>query len=246
MSGNWNPSVPTTGTFIVHIPRVHSNNWLAIESTFTKEHTGWNSTPSGTHRAGATTTITAAGSAAILGITSASKGAIGWDTDVGTGWLYTGSAWTPWSSLPGSRVIAYPTADYSVPATAAGTPSYVLPFGTEVLDTLGEFDTATSTFTASGDGYYLLSANLTVLVARGGINLAVFFSVTPSAGASTVSVGLDSKLSISGQEIPFTPVALCRLARGGTAQLSLAHNYTSDVVLEGGQEKSSLKIHKLS
>jgi len=248
--GSWSKTVPVTGTKIVDIPSIHSNNWDAFDDWISDEHYGFTHALSGQHLEGRTSVVTAAGSADILGTSSPFTGAIGWDTDRGTGLLYDGTNWTIWSQLPMSRVQAYRNADYSIPATATGSASYPIPFDIEQKDSISEYNTSTFAFAASADGYYWINSRLSIQSATGGVNTMSFISIQSSAGVERTKQGTFAVFTLSTDEMPLMSNTVAFLSRGERVQVTVAHDQATSLTLKGidadSKPRSVLKIHRLS
>jgi hypothetical protein len=141
----WDKTLPTTGTEIVDIPLVHSNNWLALESAIATGHEGMDSASAGMHLAGKIPVLYKGTSAEILALSNVPSGAMAWDENKGA--IRVFPDWKFFSEAsPTSHVIAY----LSVPLCSGVLPTVNVLYDTELLDSLGEFNSGVFTPKASG------------------------------------------------------------------------------------------------
>ncbi len=240
----WNKSLPTSGTKIVSIPTIHGGNWSAFETTFSDEHYGFSNTLSGSHKLGLTSVVSAGPTSAVSAISNPASGALVWDETLGLGKISI-TGWEQVNMLPLSRVFVYRSADYAVPASANSSNPQPVPFDTESKDTLSEYDNTTYTFTASATGWYLISGRLSVSTI-GGISVASYMSVRGSDNIEQYQLGEFIRYTLSTDECPMLVGVLVGLTAGQKIRVYIYHNYSSSIILEGGADRSFLKIHRVS
>jgi hypothetical protein len=150
----WSKTVPTTGSFIVDISSIYVGNWTAIEDMSALEHNGLTVVLSGRHKPGILPVITSTTTSGITAITDPSTGAMAQDTVLGVSNVFTGATWQQINLLNHSEVIAYRSTDYLITAGTTG----LIPFDTESIDNLDEYNNTTYTFIAKAAGFYFIRA----------------------------------------------------------------------------------------
>jgi len=117
-------------------------------------------------------------------------------------------------------------------------------FDTESLDSLGEWDASTYTFTACADGYYELLSSLT-LSGYGGTEVSTYFVVS-NIGSEPVTAGKSEMIALSDDSFTITSNTIAKVVSGGTVNLQIAQDCPIIFTILSGEDKSFLKIHKLS
>ncbi len=241
----WDTSKPVSGSNIVNIPQIHGDNWFTFEEAFSDEHYSFSSALSGLHQSGVTTVVSAGATSAVTGISSPLSGALGWGTDLGIGYLYTGE-WTQINTLPVSRILAYRNLDYTIPASANSITNAVpVPFDTETKDTLSEYNISTFTFTPTADGLYLFTAKFEISTI-GGVSVVTYFSIRDSSDIELYYLGTTARFTLSTDPQPIRSNTIINLLGGYKVRMYIYHNYSSSVILEGGSTVSFLGIHRMS
>ena len=242
---SWQTSNPISGTNIVDIPSIHTQNWGAFSETIEDEHYTFSSALSGRHLPGQTAVVSAVATSAVSGISNPASGALVWDSTLGAGKLYT-TEWTQVNMLPLSRVFVYRDLDFTVPASANSLANAVpVPFDTEEKDTLSEYDNTGFAFTAVSGGFYLASGKLSVSTV-GGISIIAYFSVRSATDIELYRVGSMARYSLSTDECQVLSGVVLDLSAGNKVRMYIYHNHSSTINIEGGADRSFLKIHRLS
>ena len=240
-------TVPTSSSLIIDIPSIHTDNWAAIAALIGQSHQAITSvTVSGVHQAGKTAVISAASTTTINAISSPATGALAWDTTLGVGKVYLGT-WQQINMLPISRVEAYLTSDYTIPDTATSSANAVtVPWATEIKDTLSEYNTTDYTFTATAtSGYYLVQSQISI-VAADAVKVSTFISIRNSSGVEQYQVTWYSRKAVSTNEFPMVCSEMLYLPPTWTIRVRILHNHTSSITMKGGQDRTFIKIHRLS
>ena len=241
----WNSALPTSATNIVNIPTIHGDQWFAFEQTISEEHSTFSSALSGRHKPGLTAVVSAGATSAVSGISDPASGALVWDSTLGVGKLYI-DEWTQFNNLAVSKVSVYRGLDYTIPASANELSAAIpVPFDTESIDILSEYNTTTFTYSPSADGFYLFTGKIS-LSTVGGVGLISYFSVRSSGDVELYRVGSIARYSLSTDECQIMSNVPLNLLAEYKVRLYVYHNHSSSVILEGGQERSFLKIHRIS
>jgi hypothetical protein len=153
------------------------SNWEHLDLVLSASHTRFASTGYGYHYPGRVAGLAVAPCAELMAYNSAGAGALGYAYDTGTFMMWRDDTFVTSGSLPNSaasgswgtvttiasgwsRMRAILTSEIDLAsATLRRVNKYEI--GTVgTYDDLGEFDETTGCFTASGAGYYLVSANI--------------------------------------------------------------------------------------
>lgn len=236
---SWNATVPTTGSLIVDISSIHTQNWTAIEDFFGREHYTFTSPLSGRHSPGIVGALYSGTTAAITGISSPASGALAFDTTLGVMKTYgvLGAQWDQFNMLPYGRVIAYQSADHAMAALS----DYNVIFDTETIDSLSEHSSSPySKFNPKAAGYYLIHINLQVqpvsYVVDSLVTLYLYY------GSSGV---LFNKYSIlSADAFVINRSAILYLSPSDITYFSLYSSAAAAV--KGGSTLSYLNIYRMS
>jgi hypothetical protein len=248
----WDATKPTSATNILDIPSIFTSNYAEMENILGVEHSTMTTATSGRHIPGATGWLSATTTSGITAISSPLTGALTLDTTIGTLKRYDArSGWTQMNLDPITRVLAYRNADYTMAVGASAT----IPFDTETIDTLSEFSTdiykngaliatGTYTFQASATGYYMVHANINVTpAANKEINLRLVHTNSASAQKYQSTI---ARTAPSTDEMSIRGTWIVDTAANDRIYLVIYHSHTATLVLEGGSDKSYLKIHRIS
>lgn len=245
----WSTTLPTSSTLIADIPSIHQANWDIISKTIGHEHYGFTSSLSGKHTASATPVLCAGTTAVISAITSPTSGAIVWDTTLGVGKMYLGS-WNQINMLAISRVDAYLSTDTAlVHGHGLSANATVVPFNTEVKDTLSEYNnTTTYIFTSvASSGYYLVQATICYSVSSGTNTIGAYISVLNGSGVEQYQDSWNFIRNMGTNEFSTICTGIIYLPAGYKIKIMTYDNATANTTtIKGGQTKTFLKIHRIS
>lgn len=239
----WQKSLPTSGTEVINIPTIFGGNWAAIENILGVEHYTFTSSLSGRHKPGIGGYMYSGATSAIAALSSPATGSIAFDTTLGVAKRYDGSAWVQMNLDPMSRVSTYRTGDQTVPTSI----TTIVGFNTETLgyDTLNEFSITTSKFSSIATGYYLIMGSFTLTCAEGGVECLMRIQHDDSSNVSLNRVH-GYKYSLSTDAFNMVLLVVLSLAVGDKIYCTLTHDYSSTIVINGGADKTFLKIYKIS
>jgi hypothetical protein len=241
----WSKTVPVTGSYIIDIPSIFGNNWNALESILGVEHYTFTNVLSGRHCPGILPVMGALATSAITAVSLPATGALYQDTTLGVHKVYNGSTWQQINLLPHSQVSVFPYSDYLV---TAGTTA-ILPFNTEVFDTLNEYNTSSYTFIAKAAGFYCIHI-LGDFAPIGGIRINLQIAQY-NASDQLINMITSSKYTISSDELTMRVIGFLSLAAGDKIKTYAWHNGSSSVVSYGsslnlGSGGPILEIYRLS
>lgn len=234
----WNKTVPVTGSFIVDIPSIFFNNWDAIEDVSGVQHYGLTSALSGRHSAGVIGVSLIGTTATITGNAASAQGAVAHDTTLGTSKVFS-STWGAINEKVHNLVYAYRAADYLVAASTTAN----VPFDTEVVDGLNEFNNTTYQFVAVGTGYHFIHAHL-AFTAVGNVQVAVLIEQRNSSDV-LIANPVTYRTILSSDETYQGITVILHLTAGDKIDVKISHTHTSSVVLVGGITKSFLNIYRM-
>lgn len=237
----WDATKPTSSTNIIDIPSVFTSNYIEMENILGVEHYTMTSAASGRHKPGVTGWLSATTTSGITAISSPLTGALTLDTTIGTLKRYDATVgWTQMNLDPITRVLAYRNADYTITVGTSAT----IPFDTETIDTLSEFSTSTYTFQASATGYYMISTNINITPAAN-VDINLGLVQTNSASAQKYQSTI-TRIAPSIDEISIGHTWIVNTSANDKIYLVIYHSHTASMVLEGGADKSYLKIYRIS
>lgn len=239
----WNKNLPTSGSEIISIPTIFGDNWAEIENILGVGHYTFTSSLSGRHKPGIGGYVHSTTTSGITALSNPATGSIAFDTTLGITKRFDGSAWVQMNLDPMSRVSVYRTGDQTIP-TGITT---VVGFNTETLgyDTLNEFNTTTSKFIATSASYYLIMGSFTLTCAEGGVECLMRIQHDDSSNVSLNRVH-SYKYSLSTDSFNMVLLTMLSLAVGDKIYCTLTHDYSSTIVINGGADKTFLKIYKAS
>lgn len=235
----WNKTIPTTGSYVVDIPTIFGDNWDAIEDITGVQHYTFTDSLSGRHKPGLTPIMSSAATSSITGTTSPSTGAIAQDSDKGIHYIYDGNSWEQINLLAHSRVIAYRNADYTITAGTTG----LIPFDTESIDQLDEYNNTTYTFVAKTAGFYYIRAHAS-FTALGTIEVEIIVEHYNSSDILQ-AMPVTYRNALSVDEFHHGITLILSLASGDKIQVKVTHNRATGIVLEGGSDRNYLNIYRI-
>jgi hypothetical protein len=247
----WDKTKPVIPTNIVDTPTIFPDNWNALEDTLDREHYAFDSALSGRHLSGAWGVCTSTTTCGLSAVSDPVCGAIAWDTTVGLGKIADGTTvggsatWNPVNLMPHSRVNVYLTGDQTLTDTSEVTVPFNTKTSEEAFDTLSEFDISTHLFTAKTFGYYLVTYQLTITPNNGGISYACAQSHVNSAGTG-ISKHYFYLYSLSLDELTVRKSSTLNLSAGDTIAIKISPDTASAGTIDGGANKTFLKIYRLS
>ena len=236
----WDKTVPVTGSYIVDIPSIFSANWTALEDITGVEHYSLADALAGRHKPGITHIMSSAATSAITGTTSPSTGAMAQDIEKGVHYIYDGNSWEQINLLAHSEVIAYRNADYTITAGTTG----LIPFDTEISDTLSEYNNSTYLFTATTAGFYYIRAHAS-FTATGTIEVGIVVEHY-DINDVLLNMPLTYKNALSADEFHHGITLILALSIGDKIKVKVTHNKATGIVLEGGSDRNFLNIYRMS
>ena len=136
-----------------------------------------------------------------------------------------------------SRCSAYLSANQTGVVTATYT---IAELDAVLFDELGEFDTGTHRFTATQEGYYIITASLEIESLGDGNYYTVAISINGGLKATVHT-------ELGGATTPrWNCTRIYRLLVGDYVEVSGRHSYGSDRSFGGGNSFTYLTIHRLS
>lgn len=237
---SWSKTVPVPTSRVLALPTIFQDNWWAMAYTLSKEHYSMINTLSGRHVPGYTGVVHVSGGTEIAALSSPQTGALAFDTSAGSGHgLYrSGTGWVSIHyNLPSTRVVvAVADAGVTLAAGVSGIPLSASP--TEVIDTLGEFDTSTGVFSAKAAGYFLVSTTMCVCAAD---KVAVAFS-----GSDGWYTKHESDTAAVRSYISISHSIQADLASGDTIATRIKRTGSGAVNVSGGIGVSYMSVWRIS
>jgi len=245
-SQGWNSTIPTTATNIIDIPILFPANWQAFENILGLEHYTFSYSTSGRHLPGRTCVLSSGATSGISGISPAgNNGATAFDEYLGQFRLYTAGEWTYVSSLPQTSIKAWNGgADQNIPPSGAVVRYDVAQDYLQNWGGVSEFNETTYVFTPSGDGYFLLETQLCI-IGIGGIVVTTKF-VHTNADDEQLNLLTSSYMLGDNNRTTVRNHGILPMSAGDKFYVFVSHNRTMNIVIDAGQERTFLKIKRLS
>ena len=239
----WTKVLPVTGTNASQTPSFYQGNWQALQDFFDTEHYTFTSSLSGRHRMGIVGVMMEGATSAITAVsTSPGSGALAFDTTIGA-WKMNGAADDErWHSihvdLATTRVQAYASTE----STATSSQTTIVPFNTEVVDSLSEYASASYVFSAAEAGYFYAKAAILVSTdtASGGDILSLILSGSAGVYRTSTRTTHTSAYSTIGIE------SIAQVASGGTLAFYLTAPANVTTTISGGAGNTFMRIHRIS
>lgn len=239
---SYSVALPLTSSAAYSTPSIFQAQWLALETALQTEHEAFNIATSGIHTLGKAGILMEGTTAEITAISTApGSGALAFDTTLGC-WKINGAGdddkWVDIHyALPTTRVQAYA----NTTTIASGTENTLVKYDTQVLDSLGEYDPATSLFTAQDAGYFLVNGVIFYAVSSTACDPTIILSGSYGAYRSVTENLLSTSLcgTIGISTIAYIP-------SGGTLGMLLQTSVSSAVTAYSGAGKTFLRIHRVS
>ncbi len=231
----WSTASPTTSTQASQTPTFYRDNWDALEKFMTTEHYTFTSSLSGFHIPGVVG-VMMEGTTTVIDNVSATpgSGALSFDTTLGA-WKFcaTGASGTGWktihNNLPTTRVQAVSLTDQDVPIGS----STFLTLGTEVFDSLDEFESGI--FTAKDAGYFLVTATAMLSGTLQAISTIGISGTTANDSISLQVFANPQSLSVS---------TITYLSSAGTVGVWVGSSAAA--IASGGAALTHVEIHRVS
>lgn len=238
----WQKTEPTTGSYIVDIPDIFTPNWDAIEDILGEEHYTLTEALSGRHKPGLLAAVYSGPTCAITAIDSPVSGSLAFDeTEACLSLFDSTDSWLLASQWPTTRILASLSGDQAI-VTDTNT---VVEFDVEEEDILGEYDNSgTFTFSPCADGFFLVTSSIS-FIGTGGTSLTYTMYQDNSADSNKNKIAHSTILMDSNRR-SFRTSAIIEAAAGDKIYFKVAHNRGSDCIVEGGSDRTLLKIQRLS
>jgi hypothetical protein len=236
-------TLPLTSTEAGQTPTIYQDNWCSITDFISTEHSPFTSSTSGDHLPGVAGVMMEGTTAAITAISTApGSGSLAFDTTVGA-WLINGSGDDDaWKSIhrafPTTRIQASMSAD-TTPTSGVMT---IIPFHTETLDSLGEYNAATYAFSAKDAGYFFVTGH--VLCKTSTTSGGDTITLTLSGSYATYRTISKNTLSSEYETIGISTIAYVPSA--GTLAFYFTAPSNKTTTLSSGAGNSYLRIHRVS
>jgi hypothetical protein len=176
----------------------------------------------------------------ITGTVPPGNGALGFDTTFGSLLVYLNSSWAWITTFPQTYVRAYiGSGDQSIPPS--GSP---VAFNTEISDPIGEYNTTTYTFTPASDGFFLITAVVSIM-AIGGITVNIAIVHNDSNDNQKNYTNNASGLVDNNRKSIVNQMVTEAIA-GDKIYINITHNRTIDIIAEAGSDRSLLTIRRIS